>query len=795
MKKIWPLIFILFITCVTFYKVFTKAEFPYPGDLLVSFNFPWYSGGWDGYDPWTTHKEFVAMDAVRQHLPWHKITFTSLRDHFSIPLWNPYSFSGGPHLGNIQSYIFNPINFLFVILPMFPAWIIFIILQVPLTIFFTYLFARSLKLSNAASLLAGISFLFSSYYLNWLEIGIVGYSILWLPLILLSIQKLFESPKSKYQALLIFASCATIFAGHIQTAVFVFLMSTSFFALKIVSVKKNQKIKYLIIFLLWGGFTFLLTAVQTLPALETYLNSPLTEPLAKRAFDTNSVPFFNFISLFAQDFFGNPSSNNFWSVIYGDGTPYVGSATLFFAVYAFLISRKKEVKYFAMWTLVIFMYTTRSPFYLLIQKLNVPFLTGTTPAREMFVLCFSVSLLGAFGMDEFILNKDKKRFAYILMVIFGVLYALLMATTFVIPKISHNAELSTNLLISRRNIVVPAILFLSLPISYIFSQITNQLRFAKLKNTWVVVVLTLTIFAGSYQFNKGSPSSPREFFFPEHPVFSWIKENGGINRFQGEETAKTWNNISAFFGVYSAEGYQVFRDRRYAELFASQETGKIPSYYERSVAEFTDNNINNKKRLYNLTGVKYLLAKDDSGNPSEDQNHNHNKPNDNVKLIWQSGKFKIYEREDTLPRYWLTTKYVVVNNDQEIFDKIYDSSYDLKSLLLEEKPNIQISQSVPGSVELLNYGPDEVKFKIEVKSNQLIFLSDTYNKGWNAYVDGQKTKILRAHYVFRAVEIPSGSSVLEFKYEPIAFKYGLRLTILGLILISPTLWYSKRYLK
>ena len=75
MKNYWPFILIILVTCLTFFKIFTRAEFPYPGDLLVSFNFPWYSGGWEGYNSWTTHKEFIAMDAIRQHLPWHKLTF------------------------------------------------------------------------------------------------------------------------------------------------------------------------------------------------------------------------------------------------------------------------------------------------------------------------------------------------------------------------------------------------------------------------------------------------------------------------------------------------------------------------------------------------------------------------------------------------------------------------------------------------------------------------------------------------------------------------------------------------
>ena len=160
-----------------------------------------------------------------------------------MPLWNPYSFSGTPHLANIQTFIFNPINILFLLLPMFEAWIIFIILQVPFTIYFTYLFTKSLGLSKWPSLMSGIAFVFSSYFINWIEIGIVGYSILWLPLILYAIQKVIETPKTRFLILLILSSAAAIFAGHIQTTVFIFAVGVSYYFAKHAFTKKRNNIK------------------------------------------------------------------------------------------------------------------------------------------------------------------------------------------------------------------------------------------------------------------------------------------------------------------------------------------------------------------------------------------------------------------------------------------------------------------------------------------------------------------------------------------------------------------------
>ena len=795
MKNYWPFILIILVTCLTFFKIFTRAEFPYPGDLLVSFNFPWYSGGWEGYNSWTTHKEFIAMDAIRQHLPWHKLTFDEIKTNFSLPLWNPYSFSGTPHLANIQTFIFNPINILFLLLPMFEAWIIFIILQVPFTIYFTYLFTKSLGLSKWPSLMSGIAFVFSSYFINWIEIGIVGYSILWLPLILYAIQKVIETPKTRFLILLILSSAAAIFAGHIQTTVFIFAVGVSYYFAKHAFTKKRNNKKIAGIFITWFLLTFLITAIQTIPALEFYLNSPLVEPLAKHVFSINSMPLKNLIALFAPDFFGNPATNNFWSVMYGDATPHIGVLPLFFAVFAIIAVKRWEVKFFAGMALVILFYATRSPLFLLIDKINIPLLTGTTAARSMFVFCFALSILSGMGLEEIIRAKKGKKTFYVLIIVFLVIYSLLVLFTIFYPNFSESENVEKNLMVTKRNLILPTLIFISLPVSLVAVKIFSKFKLTVFKSSWLIIIFASTIFGGIYQFNKGQPSSPKQFFFPSHPIFSWLQNNASINRFHGDLTAKTWNNIPMYFNLYSAEGYGVFRVKRYAGLFAAQETGDVPEYYERSTAEFSETDANNKKRLYNLLGIKYFLSKDDLARVVI--NIDYDKPNEDVKLVWQEGKFKIYEREAVLPRFFLTNNYVVSPNDNQTINKIYDGNFNLRTLLLEEEPNLRIlPDSDSKEAKLALYTPNEVSLDISTPTNSLFFISDTYYPGWKAYVDSKEIKIYRAHYAFRAVAIPAGAKKLEFKYEPMSFKIGYALTAIGAISTALFAYMSnkRRYL-
>src|SRR4030042_4689729 len=105
----FPVIVIFIVTCLIFFKIFLKGLYPIPADLLVSFYFPWYSGGWEGYNPWTTHKEMLGADSIRQIYPWKAFAFDQMKNG-QFPLWNPFTFSGQPLAANFQSSVFYPFN-------------------------------------------------------------------------------------------------------------------------------------------------------------------------------------------------------------------------------------------------------------------------------------------------------------------------------------------------------------------------------------------------------------------------------------------------------------------------------------------------------------------------------------------------------------------------------------------------------------------------------------------------------------------------------------------------------------
>jgi hypothetical protein len=86
-----------------------------------------------------------------------------------MPLWNPYCFSGMPFLANWQSAIFYPFNIFFYVFPFYAALKFYYYINLFIAGFFTYLFARKIKLSIIASAGMMIVFTFSGFLITKLE--------------------------------------------------------------------------------------------------------------------------------------------------------------------------------------------------------------------------------------------------------------------------------------------------------------------------------------------------------------------------------------------------------------------------------------------------------------------------------------------------------------------------------------------------------------------------------------------------------------------------------------------------
>ena len=790
LNKIFPLIFFLILTLILFYKIFL-GFYPFAGNLLVSFFFPWSGGGFAGYDSWTTHKEFIGSDSIRMQLPWKVLAFDQIRKA-QFPLWNPYNFSGNPLLANYQSGLLYPFNILYLFVHPVIAWSMLTILQVFLAMVFMYLLLRKLKISKPASVLGGLAFVSSSFFITWIEIDIIGHSYLWLPLIIYFIESILTERKKYFYPVISFCIALSIFAGYPQTAILVILYTILYFLFRAWTLSKKREAVYFLLFLALG---LGIAAIQLIPTLELYSQAPLAKDFARWTFEHFLIPHHQLVTFFASDFFGNPAVNNFWGRDYGDLTPSIGVIPLFFALIPIFLKRKNRFFSFLYTaSLVFLLLAIKSPLSFMVKFTRLPILSSSNPARISSLFFFNLFILSAFGFDYFFsyLKKTAKYKRLILLIsIFLVIYTLLWSFAFFGAKIFSTDDFSAvNLAVTRRNLILPTLSFAAILGIFILRKVKFipaiiKKQFFSLSASLFLVIVFLNLF---YSLNKYNPFSPKKFFFPPHPVIALLKSKSTApDRFYGVDTAYFDNNFATFYRIYAAEGYDALRIGRYAELIAAVENGKVPEEYLRSDALFPKEDSENRRKIFNLLGIKYIL--DLESQPWKF-------PKDRYKLIWQKGKWKVYENLEALPRVFLVNDYLVLKDDKKIIEKIFSSDFDPSKTVILENETFDGDRLVDKvlksaklspvkdnfkKAEIVDYTPNKVTIKTNSDHDSLLFLSDNYYSGWKAFLDGKETKIYRANYAFRAIAVPSGEHQITFSYQPLSFKLGLTISLISTI--------------
>jgi hypothetical protein len=104
----------------------------------------------------------LTNDTVKLFLPWMQVAREELLNG-RAPLWNPYSFSGYPLLGNGESAPFSPIFLATLFVPLPKQIVAMAGLKIFFGLVFGYLFLKREGVSDAASCLGAAAFAFSVY--------------------------------------------------------------------------------------------------------------------------------------------------------------------------------------------------------------------------------------------------------------------------------------------------------------------------------------------------------------------------------------------------------------------------------------------------------------------------------------------------------------------------------------------------------------------------------------------------------------------------------------------------------
>ncbi len=126
----------------------------------------------------------------------------------------------------------------------------------------------------------------------------------------------------------------------------------------------------------------------------------------------------------------------------------------------------------------------------------------------------------------------------------------------------------------------------------------------------------------------------------------------------------------------------------------------------------------------------------------------------------------LWENAHALPRAFVVNEFEVYPDRATLLLALPGLEPAL-SVALEEAPRF----TAPGrpvqasGVEVVRYAPGDVEIVARLIRPGLLVLTDTSYPGWRAEIDGQRVRLLRANYVFRAVALGSGEHHVVFRYR------------------------------
>jgi hypothetical protein len=277
----------------------------------------------------------------------------------------------------------------------------------------------------------------------------------------------------------------------------------------------------------------------------------------------------------------------------------------------------------------------------------------------------------------------------------------------------------------------------------LFEKIRKEFAFAAL-----ILLVTIDLFSVNKRYLNDDDFEPaRRVENPYTPTAAdqQILQDPDPNFRVMNTTVSLFNDASTSFFHKSIGGYHGAKLRRYQELF---------DYH------ISKNNMD----VLNMLNTKYFIVGGQNEQPRAMLN------------------------DEALGNAWIVEEYRLVENADEEIAALND--FDPATTAIVDKRFEHLLEGFqPGSdpnaiIELASYKPNELIYRFQSGQDELAVFSEIYyDKGWNAYIDGEKMPYLRANYVLRAMQVPAGRHEIVWKFEPEVYHTGGKISLIASLIV------------
>jgi hypothetical protein len=419
------------------------------------------------------------------------------------------------------------------------------------------------------------------------------------------------------------------------------------------------------------------------------------------------------------------------------------------------------------------------------------FFTGLDVARMVFASNFALAILAGAGAGALGEADWKDRWMKVLCGVLGVVLLVLVAAVVFLPRspgvlrfwdetqaVRFAAFLERSGAgggsgFAAKAVFVPLVFFGVAAALVLLSPDVKRAAGAVLA---VVVALELFVFGLHY-----NPYVPASEIAPDYAFLKALPESGRAERVVGIDTpgGGALVGIKGDFlipntlllyggdgGIEDIRGDESLRLERYVE------------YIRRVVPKETSLLANIHLPVYDspfidALNVRYVM----SAFPIEAEH---------LSEVYSDGKAFVYENTRALPRAFLVGKLhcaMTLLGELNVMHESADFDFLREAVIgcdIKLGPGAAFEELEIAEAEITEASETLVRVETHSDKQATLVLSESCYPGWTAEVDGARASIIPTNCVMRGVFVSAGRHVVTFRYEPLSFARGAKLSILAL---------------
>jgi len=171
-------------------------------------------------------------------------------------------------------------------------------------------------------------------------------------------------------------------------------------------------------------------------------------------------------------------------------------------------------------------------------------------------------------------------------------------------------------------------------------------------------------------------------------------------------------------------------------------------------------------------------------------------PPERWRPLGRFGSVELFENLKFLPRAWFVRRLAAAPED-EVLQTIKGgrmkdgAAFDPAEVALFAREDYgardvvlpPVGETTGASVRITRYQPQRIALQTSNQQPGFLVLSETYYRGWEAWIDGERAPVERVNYALRGLAVPAGDHRIEFVFRAHSFRNGAAWSLLGALLL------------